>query len=143
VATFPVAGGVVYQAIRHRNGHTYILGGNGISEYGVDKKLVRTISVGNLSGWAGFEILSNGNFLVACYSQANRYAEIDGAGKTVWEHSTTSGPTRLDPTRVQRLRNGNTVVAGGNVMSVVEFDRDKKEVWKVATKGRPFGVRRY
>ena len=28
------------------------------------------------------------------------------------------------------------MVAGGNVMFVVEYDRDKKELWKVATKGR-------
>jgi hypothetical protein len=143
VADFPNQGGTVYQAVRHRNGHTFILAGNHLTEYDADRKQARQINVGSLSGWAGFEILPNGNFLVAFYSNQNKYAEIDGAGKVVWEHSTSAAPTRLDPTRVQRLRNGNTVVAGGNVMFVAEFDRDKKEVWKVATKGRPFGVRRY
>jgi len=143
VAEFPKTGGTVYQAIRHRNGHTFILAGAALTEYGVDNKQLRSINVGSLSGWGGFEILPNGNFLLAYYSQGNKYAEIDKEGKTVWEHSTTSSPTRLDPTRIQRLRNGNTVVAGGNVMFVAEFDRDKKEIWKVATKGRPFSVRRY
>lgn len=138
VADFPNAGGTVHQAIRHRNGHTFILSGNSIIEYDIDRKQVRTVNIGALSGWGGFEILPNGNFLVAYYSQANKYAEIDKDGKTVWEHSTP-----FNPTRVQRLRNGNTVVAGGNSLFVAEYDRDKKEIWKVATKGRPFGVRRY
>lgn len=143
IADFPRPGGTVYQAIRHRNGHTFILAGNSIYEYDTDRKQVRTINVGALSGWAGFEILPNGNFLVAYYGQNSKYGEIDKDGKTIWEHSTAAGATRLDPTRVQRLRNGNTLVAGGNMMWVVEYDRDKKEVWKVATKGRPFSVRRY
>jgi hypothetical protein len=143
VADFPRPGGTVHQAIRHRNGHTFILTSNSLIEYDTDKKQVRTINVGSLSGWGGFEILPNGNFLIAYYGQGSKYAEIDKDGKTIWEHSTSGSPTRLDPTRVQRLRNGNTLVAGGNMMWVVEYDRDKKEVWKVATKGRPFGVRRY
>ena len=128
--------------MRHRNGHTYILAGNSVVEFGPNNKQIRTVSVGSLSGWAGFEILPNGNFLVAYYGQGNKYAEVDKDGKIVWEHSTTGAQTRVDP-RVQRLRNGNTLVAGGNVMFVVEYDRDKKELWKVATKGRPFSVRRY
>ncbi|MCE9531101.1 MAG: HEAT repeat domain-containing protein [Planctomycetes bacterium] len=143
VADFPKTGGTVYQAIRHRNGHTFVLSGNSITEYGTDNKQLRSINIGSLSGWGGFEILPNGNFLVAYYGQGNKYAEVGQDGKVVWEHSTTGSPTRLDPTRIQRLRNGNTVVAGGNVMWVAEFDRDKKEIWKVATKGRPFSVRRY
>lgn len=143
VAEFPHSNGTVYQAIRHRNGHTYVLAGNSLTEFDIDKKQINSINIGSLSGWAGFEILPNGNYLVAFYGQGNKYAEIDKAGKIVWEHVTSSSPTRLDPTRVQRLRNGNTVVAGGNIAFVVEYDRDKKEIWKVPTKGRPFGVRRY
>lgn len=143
VADFPRGGGTIYQACRHRNGHTYILSGNALVEYDTDRKQVRSTNVGSLSGWAGFEILPNGNFLIAYYSQNGKYAEIDKDGKTIWEHATSTAATRLDPTRIQRLRNGNTLVAGGNQMMVVEFDRDKKEVWKVATKGRPFGVKRY
>lgn len=143
VADFPNPGGTVFQAIRHRNGHTFILAGNNLTEYDTDRKQVKAINVGNLSGWGGFEILPNGNFLIAYYSQNAKYGEIDKDGKTIWEHSTQGGTTRLEPTRVQRLRNGNTLVAGGNTMWVAEFDRDKKEIWKVATKGRPFSVRRY
>ena len=84
-----------------------------------------------------------GNFLIAFYSTGSSYAEVNPEGKKVWEHSTAGAQTRLEPTRVQRLRNGNTVVAGGNSMWVVEYDRNKKEIWKVATKGRPFSVLRY
>ena len=143
VAEFTGLGGAVYQAFRHRNGHTFILAGNALSEFGVDNKKIRDINVGSLSGWGGFEILPNGNFLIAYYGQGAKYAEVDKEGKTVWEHSTNGGATSLNPTRVQRLRNGNTLVAGGNMMFVVEYDRDKKELWKVPTKGRPFSVRRY
>jgi hypothetical protein len=143
VAEFPSQGNTVFQAIRHRNGSTFVLAGNSIYEYDPEQKLVRTINAGPLSGWAGFEILPYGNFLIAGYTQRNRYAEIDSSGKLILEHVTAGGPTTLDPTRVQRLRDGNTLVAGGNQHFVVEFNRDRKEVWKVATKGRPFGVRRY
>lgn len=140
VAEFNNLGGTVYQAWRHRNGHTYILAGSAITEFGADNKKVHATNVVGLSGWGGFEILPSGNFLVAYYG-GKKYAEVDKDGKIIWEHTTNAGATQLDPTRIQR--NGNTVVAGGNVAFVIEYDCDKKEVWKVATKGRPFSVRRY
>ncbi len=139
VAEFPNANGAIYQAIRHRNGHTFVLSGNSITEFGTDNKQVHSTNIGALSGWGGFEILPNGHFLVARYTQGNTYTEVAPDGKVI----STGAPTQLNPTRVQRLRNGNTLVAGGNMMFVAEFDRDKKEVWKVATKGRPFSVKRY
>ena len=92
VAEFSNLGGTVYQATRHRNGHTYVLAGNSIMEFGFDNKQIRSVNIGSLSGWGGFEILPNGNFLVAYYGQGNKYAEIDKDGKTVWEHSTTEQP---------------------------------------------------
>ena len=138
VGTYPRFNGTVYQAIRARNGHTFVLSNNTLTELDMALKQLRQINVGTGSGWAGFEILPNGHFLIAHYVNGGRYAEVDGTGKEVFTHT-----VGCQPTRVQRLRNGNTLVAGGNTYFVAEYDRDKKEVWRVETKGRPFGVKRY
>jgi HEAT repeats len=138
VASFPRPQGTVFQARRAKSGHTFILAGNELWELDVGNKPIRKIPVGGLSGWGGFDFLPNGNFLICYYTSARKYAEIDGNGKAVWEHTTTA-----EPSRIQRLRNGNILIAGGNAHFVAEYDRDKKEVWKVATKGRPFSVLRY
>jgi HEAT repeat protein len=133
----------VFQARRNNKGQTFVLVGNELIEFDSTHKEVRRIPIGGHSGWGGFDFLANGNFLIAFYTSGSSYAEVNREGKKVWEHSTASAPTRLEPTRVQRLRNGNTLVAGGNSLFVVEYDQNKKEVWKVATKGRPFSVLRY
>jgi hypothetical protein len=138
VAEFPTNRGLVFQAIRHRNGNTYVLTGTVVVEFDASRKQVRVTDIGRMQGWGGFEILPNGNFLVANYTLGHRYAEIGANGKVIFENVTGGSPARI-----QRLRNGNTLVAGGSNLAVVEYDRDKKEVWKVATRGRPFSVRRY
>jgi hypothetical protein len=138
VASFPRPQGTVFHARRAKNGHTFILAGNELWELDVGNKPIRKIPVAGLSGWGGFDFLPNGNFLICYYTSARKYAEIDGNGKAVWEHTTSA-----EPSRIQRLRNGNILIAGGNAHFVAEYDRDKKEVWKVATKGRPFSVLRY
>jgi len=137
VGTFPRPAGTLYHARKGKNGNTYYLANNQIFEIDSAGKQVRAINVGNTSGWSGFELLPNGHFLVAYYVTSNRVAELDSTGKVIWEVKT---PT---PTRAQRLRNGNTLVAGGNQAFVIEYDRNMKEVWKVATRGRPFSVLRY
>jgi hypothetical protein len=138
VAEFPTNRGTVFQALRHRNGNTYVLAGSSVVEFDANRKQVRVTDIGRMAGWGGFEILPNGNFLVANYTLGKRYAEIDANGKVVFENVTGGSPARI-----QRLRNGNTLVAGGSNLAVVEYDRDKNEVWKAATRGRPFSVRRY
>jgi len=138
VASFPRPQGTVFHVRRAKSGHTFILAGNELWELDVGNKPTRKIPVGGLSGWGGFDFLPNGNFLICYYTSARKFAEIDGNGKIVWEHTTGA-----EPSRIQRLRNGNILIAGGNVHFVAEFDRDRKEVWKVATKGRPFSVLRY
>ena len=136
---FPRPTGTVYQVRQAKNGHTFILAGNELWELNGDRKDVRKIPIpGGLSGWSGFDFLPNGNFLIAYYGSGRKYAEIDAKGKVVHENVVA-----CDPTRVQHLRNGNTLVAGGNTMFCAEYDRDKKEVWKVTTKGRPFAILRY
>jgi len=137
VGNYPRPPGTVYHARKGKNGHTFYLANGQIYELDPAGKQVRATNVGNTSGWGGFDVLPNGHFLVASYVANNRVAEFDAAGKVVWEAPTPS------PTRVQRLRNGNTLVAGGNQAFVIEYDRAKKEVWKVATRGRPFSVLRY
>jgi len=136
VGNYPRPNGTVYHARRGKNGHTYYMA-NGIVDLDATGKQVRTIPVANTTGWGGFELLPNGHFLVSYYVASNRVAELDANGKEVW--SVTSNT----PTRAQRLRNGNTLVAGGNQAFVYEYDRNKAEVWKVPTRGRPFSVLRY
>jgi hypothetical protein len=138
VASFPRPQGTVFHVRRAKSGHTFILAGNELWELDVGNKPIRKIPVGGLSGWGGFDFLPNGNFLICYYTSARKYAEIDGTGKVIWEHTSSA-----EPSRIQRLRNGNILIAGGNAHFVAEYDRDKKEVWKVATKGRPFSVLRY
>lgn len=136
---YPRPQGTVYQVRQAKNGHTFILAGNELMELDRDRKEVRKVSIpGGLSGWAGFDFLPNGNFLIAYYGSGRKVAEVDGTGKVVSEIA-----TQLDPTRAQRLRNGNVLVAGGNTMFCIEYDANKKEVFKVPTKGRPFSVVRY
>ena len=78
--------GIIYQAIRHRNGHTYILANNSVIEFGNDNKQIRDPDRRPLR-LGGFSILPNGNFLIAFYGQGNKYAEVNTDGKIVWEHA--------------------------------------------------------
>lgn len=136
---FPRPQGTVYHVRQAKNGHTFILAGNELMELDRNRKEVRKVTIpGGLSGWGGFDFLPNGNFLISYYGSGRKVAEVDGTGKIV-----TETVTQVDPTRAQRLRNGNILVAGGNTMFCIEYDTNKKEVFKVPTKGRPFSVLRY
>lgn len=134
---YPRHSGTMFQARRARDGRTYCLTSAGIVELDAKNRVVRTVPAGSLSGWAGFDVLPNGHFLVATYKASNRVVEIDGAGNVVWELAVPS------PTRVQRLRNGNLLIAGGDATYVAEYNRAKEQVWRVETKGRPFGAVRH
>ncbi|HEY8506301.1 MAG TPA: HEAT repeat domain-containing protein, partial [Gemmataceae bacterium] len=138
VGSFPAPPGPVFQARRARDGHTFFLCNGHVTELDARGKELRRVNVGRTSGWAGLEVLPNGNFLVAQYTAAPRVAEVDGDGKVVWECTTP-----LSPTRAQRLRSGNTLVAGGNHNFVAEYNPAGEEVWRAETKGRPFAVLRY
>ncbi|VTS04544.1 NHL repeat-containing protein [Tuwongella immobilis] len=137
VGKFPSIPGTIYHARLGRNGHLFCLTNGRLIEYGTDRKEIRSIPVGNTTGWGGFDLMPNGNVLIASYVAGNRIAEFDPRGKLVWELAVQT------PTRVQRLRNGNILVAGGNTPFVAEFDRNKKEVWRIESKGRPFSAFRY
>ncbi len=133
---YPVNGSI-FQARRDRYGHTFILSDGKLQEFDHTGKQVRTLPVNRLSGWGGFALLPNGHILIAKYTSENSVVEYDAHGKEVWQLQASS------PTRVQRLRNGNTLVAGGNQQEVVEYNREGEIIFKVTTKGRPFAAIRY
>jgi hypothetical protein len=136
VFTYPVPGAQMYYGQKLRNGHYLcVLSNNRIVELDDKRKEVLSVNVPNTSGWASVERLTNTNFLVALYS-ANKVIEVNPSGQVVWEL-----PVR-NPGHATRLRNGNTLVASIGGQFVAEFSRDRKEVWKAATTGRPFHVYR-
>ncbi len=134
---YPIPSGTIYQARRHKNGQTYILGGNELIVVAPSKKITHRIPVPGQSGWSGFDFLSNGNFLIARYTSST-IEEIDRQGKVK-----SSSRYNLQPTRVQILDSQRTLVAGGNTNEVIEFGPNNKVIWKVKTQGRPFAVLRY
>ena len=79
--------------------------------------------------------LKNGNTLIGC-TNGNRIIEVDGTGKIVWVVINEDLGEKLfdDACGVQRLPNGNTVVASyhasGKSVKLFEITRDKKVVWR-------------
>lgn len=136
---FPNLPNQIYQVHRDKRGHTFVLGDSGLTELDPSNKILRTIPIAKMQGWGGFQVLPNQHFLIGYYNSANGYAEVDATGKALFEHKNIN----FEVTRLQKMRNGNVLVAGGNHNEVVEFDSNKKVVWKVATEGRPFAICRY
>lgn len=78
-------------------------------------------------------VLANGHYLVA-HLHDQKVVEYDGEGKVVWECKTPGGPHS-----VERLPNGNTMVACGDngEPCVVELAPDKSIVWKLGNDDLP------
>lgn len=83
--------------------------------------------------------LDNGHYLV-CHEGDNTIREYDPTGKVVWSYKLDlNGKPRTDGHQghgaevfnAVRLRNGNTMVAGGNNNRVFEVDRSGKTVWSI------------
>lgn len=78
--------------------------------------------------------LDNGNTVIGC-TNGNRVIEVDGNGNIVWQVSNDDLPEPMisDACGVQRLPNGNTVIASyrakGNKAKLIEVTREKKVVW--------------
>jgi HEAT repeats len=89
-----------------------------------------------LQPWACFG-LSNGHRIVGSYQDRN-VVEYDEAGNEVWRMSDLPG----GPMGVQRLENGNTLLAIPDAMQVIEVSPAKKIIWKAAIDGRPTSARR-
>jgi hypothetical protein len=79
--------------------------------------------------------LENGNTLIGC-TNGNRVIEVDSEGAIVWSvtNDDLSEPFIDDACGVQRLPNGNTVIASyhakGNRVKLIEVTRSKKVVWR-------------
>ena len=91
--------------------------------------------------------LENGHYLV-CHEGDGKVREYDRAGKVVWSYTLDLGGRPRSPghgpeghgTEVYgavRLKNGNTLIAGGNNNRVLEVDRDGKTVWSLDQKELP------
>lgn len=86
--------------------------------------------------------LPGGNTLIGC-TLGNLVIEVDPAGKEVWRLSNDDLPGRPinDACGVQRLPNGNTVVAShhakGDEVRLTEVARDKTVVWTHRDPGAP------
>jgi hypothetical protein len=79
--------------------------------------------------------LPNGRILLPQYAN-NRVIEYDADGKAVWE------ATAQQPTSVQRLPNGHTLVSSLYSQLMVELDRQGKEISQTRLDGRVTRVRR-
>ena len=79
--------------------------------------------------------LENNNTVIGC-TNGNRVIEVDADGKIVWSVSNKDLPKPLinDACGVQRLANGNTVIASyrakGGAAKLIEVDRDRNVVWR-------------
>jgi len=91
--------------------------------------------------------LESGNYLV-CHEGDGCVREYDGTGKIVWEYkldlagrprSNGHGPEGhgTEVFGALRLKNGNTVIAGGNNNRVIEVNADGKIVWSIDQKELP------
>ncbi len=94
--------------------------------------------------------LDNGHYLV-CHEGDGMVREYDPAGKVVWSYTLDLGGRERTPghdghgTEVfgaLRLKNGNTLIAGGNNNRVLEVDPTGHTVWSVDYNELP-GIRLY
>lgn len=109
-----------------------------VREYSADGQLTRTIKVPGNPFVA--VRLPDGNTLIAC-GDGHKLIEVDAQDKIVWqinENDLPDNPLRF-VAGVQRLPNGNTVVANwlghgnfvGKQPQIFEVTRDKQVVWQV------------
>jgi PQQ-like domain len=91
--------------------------------------------------------LDNGHYLV-CHESDGLVREYDGDGKSVWEYklnlggrpaSSGHGPEGhgTDVYGAVRLKNGNTLIAGGNNNRVLEVNAKGEIVWEIGQKELP------
>ncbi len=94
--------------------------------------------------------LDNGHYL-ACHEGDGVVREYDDKGTVVWSYKLDLGGRERSPghdghgTEVfnaVRLKNGNTLIAGGNNNRVLEVDKEGKVVWSVDYNELP-GIRLY
>jgi hypothetical protein len=108
-----------------------MVGSNTVTELGHDGKPRWTLM--DLAGPRDAQVLSGGQRVLV--AEQNRVTERDLHGKILWQKKVPNPPVS-----VQRLRNGNTLIACGNQLP--EADRAGKEVLKVQLGGGMQAARR-
>ena len=139
---------------RLKNGLTMIAeSGNGrLIEVDKDDKIVNTIPLTLAKPNAHRDTrmvrpLNNGGYLV-CQEAEGKVMEYDKTGKIVWSYALELGERPRAPghgveghgTEVfgaVRLKNGNTLIAGGNNNRILEVNRAGKIVWSLDHKELP------
>ena len=102
----------------------------------LDAKDRETFSV-TLTGPWGCVGLPNGHRLIASYG-TQAVVEFDARGRECWRRDKLPG----NPISVERLENGNTLVALSDGNRVVEVRRDGELAWDVQIGGRPTSAQR-
>lgn len=131
---------------RLKNGTTYIAetGNKRIIEVDKDGKITKIVplTIDNPNSHRDTRLvrrLDNGNYL-ACHEGDNMVREYDQTGKVVWSYKMDlNGQPRTDGHDGHgaevfgaiRLKNGNTLIAGGNNNRVFEVDKNGKTVWSI------------
>ncbi len=114
-------------ACKLKNGDYWLVtqNGKGIRVDGKKKETeLKDIQLGRVhSGFVGMDALANGHVLIAGGRTAQEF-DANG-GKSAWSTTLTG-----QLSSVQRLANGNTLIAGLDNRRIVELDRDKEVVWE-------------
>jgi hypothetical protein len=136
------------------NGLTMIAeSGNGrIIEVNRDGKIVHeiTLTLENPNAHRDtrmVRVLENGHYLV-CHEGDGKIREYDSTGKVVWTYVMELGGRARSPGHgpeghgnevygALRLKNGNTLIAGGNNNRVLEVNPEGKTVWSLDQKELP------
>lgn len=123
---------LIYAARRLRTGEVVVLTSTGqCVRLDATGKQVSSFMAGRMALHGGFDVLADGSVLLPIYTE-NRVVLYDAQGKPTWEAKTNR------PASAVRLPNGNTLVASSLGRSVVEIDRDGKEVRRFSLTDRPF-----
>jgi HEAT repeat protein len=133
VKTYSVNVFNIVSAHKLRNGRIVYATQNGVIGFlDATGKQVSSFNTGQYIYQGGhIDVMSNGNVLVPVYAQSKVF-EYDRQGKLVKQIQSTY------PTSVQRLPNGNTLTASMYNQSVVEVDKNGKQIWTHRPNGRVY-----
>jgi HEAT repeat protein len=126
----------LFGAQKLSNGHIVYIANPGIIEEfdPAKEQIIRSVRLGNdFGGWCSVEVLSNGRFLIALFSEG-KVQELDATGKVLWQCRVPGA------CHATRLPNGNTLVASMVQHKVLELNNDGKVVQEHVTDGRPWRV---
>lgn len=122
---------------RFRDGKIALVNGSGqCFIYDANGTQIRMFQIeGGMSNYGGVQELPNGRFLLAQHHR-NKTSEIDQEGKVWWSADSPS------PNFATRATNGNTLISSQDNRSVIEVDRQGKQVSKYEPGASVWKVRR-